>query len=83
MVCKIERGKCTHAYAYATVKIWREIWRLCISLIVGGVRLTNDVIVALLTAHMHEKQGLEQLLTEMVHRIIKLEKRILELEMLE
>lgn len=40
----------------------------------------NDLLVALMLTQMEAKKGLEELLTEMAHRILELESRVKKLE---
>ena len=40
----------------------------------------NDLLVALMLTQMEAKKGLEELLSELTHRVLDLEKRVKKLE---
>lgn len=40
----------------------------------------NDLLVALMLTQMEAKKGLEELLTELVHRVLALESKLADLE---
>ena len=41
----------------------------------------NDLLVALMLTQMEAKKGLEELLTELTHRVLALEKRVKKCEL--